>query len=158
MSKNSIKFSENGTEFHFIFSDGSESLSFDSQFSGIHAVADLFTKGKISKNESKEMLHNIVNEKKLPFKSGIEMTLLGISLLIPLMDNILDKINESIHFHVCEKCKKHGRIIGDGIVVGDFYSKKEAKTCLEDLFNKGKIGMKENAIINYEIEKSELSN
>lgn len=152
MSKNSIKFSENGTEFHFIFSDGDESISYHTKEEGYNVLADLLEKGKITKDEFCEMVLLLTKEKKLPFpKNKMSVVLLCSNLDFNLVKNL-----ETPSFMVCE-CGKHGRIIGKDFFSNHLFSKKVAKTMVDCLLKEGQITFENTVKLNYEIEHSFLS-
>lgn len=123
MGKNVLQFSEDGTEFHFIFANGSESLSYGSKEEGYKAIADLANSKKITVKEFREMRDQILSSEKLPWTEPSKRSFPGaLGLLLALASiPFIEEISESFQtlgddpveiatFKLCGCGKIHGRI------------------------------------------------
>lgn len=150
--ENSIKISETGKEFNFIFKNGSESLGYHTKEEGYEALVDLFEKDKITKDEFCEMVSVLTKEKRIPYFEHK----MSVVLLCSNLDFNLDKNLDVPTFEVCES-EKRGRIIGKDFFTKHFFSKQVAKTTVDYLLEKGQISFENSVKLDYEINHSSLS-
>ena len=174
--KNSIKFSEDGTEFKFIFADGTESIEFQSKEAGFKAVADLANKKKITVGEFGEIRDQIFQADNLPWsekkKVSISVGILGdFGILggllakmaeVETLSSLLDLAHapeepvETAYFKMCDCGGDHGRIYCKECYTGMINSKKQAMNYLNELQGKEFITVEEIVKVREEVEGSKL--
>lgn len=170
MNKNVIKFSEDGSEFQFLFIGGGESDFYSSKKEGFKALTDLSQKGKITVEEFSEIRNQILDSENLPWDEGREITvavigggigLLGEMLLGSSLSSLADVLAqpdepvEVAYFKPCD-CGKHGRIYCKTGHSKNQTSKKYALGCLDHFKEEGHITEDEYSKVKAEIEASSL--
>lgn len=170
-NKNVLQFSENGTEFHFIFANGGESVSYESKEAGYKAIADLANNKKITLKEFGEMRNQILLAENLPWGEPVKRPFSGtIGLLLGLSAmSIISEISESMQaleedpvevatFRLCDCGKLHGRIfLKDGGGTSLLENKQQAFSALDAIKKAGHMTDEEFEKVKLEIENSGMS-
>lgn len=150
MEKNSIKFSDNGSEFNFIFVDGAKSISYKSKSAGFEAVTNFVMERKITVEEYREFQKQILQAKDLPWAYPTRKVVISVFRgdIFDFLESLIasDEPVEIATFTKCPCGENHGRIYCKGGHTVVVPSKNEAFSALDVL-------RKENHISDEEFEK-----
>lgn len=166
MEKNVINFSDNGSEFNFVFAGGGESTSYNSKIAGFEALDDLFKKGKITEDDVKEMRNIILYSPKLPWTNPSKQiivvvggNMIDLFKALNRFKNSISTPDEPVEVATFKKCVcggNHGRIYckdGHTVVTA---SKNESLSELDVLRKENHVNDEEFEKVKAEIEKELL--
>ncbi len=177
-TKNHLQFSENGAEVKVMFGGGTESISYSTKADALEAITGLLAgkskKNQITQSEFNEMRDAIMAAENLPWQEerskrgfggtivmgggGLLGSLLFETLLSGRLGDILDIPDEPVKeacFKMCT-CGRHGRIITQTHITGDFKTKKDGHEYIAKLTDENLITAEEAVKLTSEIDSSEL--
>jgi hypothetical protein len=143
MNKAKLIFSKDGTSVHIVFSNGKESLEFESRKQVLSAINACHTISKISEEEKDELVKAVLLEKRLP-ENGSETFIIAIVIVAKNDDDKEDVKtidNPDVHICNCGELPIHAYVYDDNNEkVGlPFLTKEEGYVLVKHLLDSKRI-------------------